>query len=174
MGDYDPKLIFVQAERFLFADEKLRGPGLDIANAAYVMLPCLVMQALSIELYLKCLISLETGKKPPRGHHLKHLFDRLNVNTQKHLAALWRADTEGLNNVRNMLPEEMREAISDDVAKALTDGARAFEELRYHYETELTCRFYIDRMPRMLRSVIWQRMPEWYGLGPAIPIQTSA
>jgi hypothetical protein len=57
----DPLRIYIQAERFLFTDEKLRSPEV-LANGqigAYVVLPCLVIQAFSIELYLKCLICLE-------------------------------------------------------------------------------------------------------------------
>jgi hypothetical protein len=50
--------------------------------------------------------------------------------------------------------------VSDDVRKALSHGARAFEELRYAYEGEPTCRFYVDTMPRMFRQVIWKRKPE--------------
>ena len=86
----DPLRICIQAERFLFADEKprsrevLTGPEV----GAYVMLPCLVMEAFSVELYIKCLICLE-DHPVPRFHHLKNLFDRLNGKTQKELAALW-------------------------------------------------------------------------------------
>jgi len=68
--------------------------------------------------------------------------------------------------LRRQLPPNLREGVSDDVAQALSHGARAFEELRYAYEGEPTCRFYIDPMPRMLRSMIWLRRPEWRGLGP--------
>ena len=171
-AQFDPLRIYIQAERFLFADEKLRGPGLIGAEVGYVMVPCLVMQAFSIELYIKCLIGLE-GHKIPQGHHLKNLFDRLNGKTQKELAALWLADNDSRDAVRRMLPPNLREAVLDEVGKALSDGSRAFEQLRYAYEGEPTCRFYIDRMPRMLRNMIWLRKPEWRGLGPGQAIEIT-
>jgi len=42
-AQFDPLRIYIQAERFLFTDEKLRGPGLISAEVGYVMVPCLVM-----------------------------------------------------------------------------------------------------------------------------------
>lgn len=163
----DPLRIYIQAERFLFADEKLRSREVLTAPeiGAYVALPCVVMQAFCIELYVKCLICIE-GHPAPRGHHLKNLFDRLNGKTQKELAALWSADNESRNEFRVQLPPPWRDSVSDDVREALSQGARAFEELRYAYEGVPICRFYIDTMPRMLRRMIWQRKPEWRGLGP--------
>jgi hypothetical protein len=163
----DPLRIYIQAERFLFTDEKLRSPEVLTAPeiGAYVMLPCIVMQAFCIELYIKCLICIE-GHPVPRFHHLKNLFDRLNGKTQKELAALWLADNDSRDAFRKMLPAKWHGAVSDDVRQALSDGSRAFDELRYAYEGEPTCRFYIDTMPRMLRQMIWKRKPEWRGLGP--------
>lgn len=164
----DPLHIYLQAERFLYTDERLRGPGITREDTAYVMVPCLVMQAFSIELYLKCLIALE-GHPVPVGHNLKNLFTRLNGKTQKELAALWLADTDNRVRIRRGLPPHLHEAVSDDIREALSHGARAFEQLRYAFEGELTCRFYIDSVPRMLRSMIWRRKPEWRGVGPGIP-----
>ncbi|CUU20835.1 hypothetical protein CDS [Bradyrhizobium sp.] len=163
----DPLRIYIQAERFLFADEKLRSREVLISPeiGSYVALPCIVMQAFSIELYIKCLICLE-GHPIPRGHHLKNLFDRLNGKTQKELSVLWTADNESREAFRKMLPAQFHSAVSDDVRQALSDGARAFEELRYAHEGEPACRFYIDTIPRMLRQIIWQRKPDWRGLGP--------
>lgn len=103
----DPLRIYIQAERFLFADEKLRsrevltGPEV----GAYVMLPCLVMEAFSVELYIKCLICLE-DHPVPRFHHLKNLFDRLNGKTQKELAALWLADSDSGTAPSAMMSEK--------------------------------------------------------------------
>ena len=164
----DPLRIYIQAERFLFADEKLRSQEVLTSPeiGAYVMLPCLVMQAFCIELYIKCLICIE-GHPVPRGHHLKNLFDRLNGKTQKELAALWSSHNESRQSFRMQLPPPWRDRVSDDVREALSHGARAFEELRYGYEGEPSCSFYIDTVPRMLRTMIWQRKPEWRGLGPA-------
>ncbi|NOJ43374.1 hypothetical protein [Bradyrhizobium australiense] len=164
---FDPLRIYIQAERFLFADEKLRSREVLISPkiGAYVVLPSIVMAAFSVELYIKCLICLQ-GDPVPRGHHLKNLFDRLNGKTQKELAALWSADNGSRDAFRTMLPAKWHNSISDDVRQALSDGSRAFEELRYAYEGEPTCRFYIDTMPRMLRHIIWQRRLDWRGIGP--------
>jgi hypothetical protein len=95
------------------------------------------------------------------------LFDRLEGKTQKELAAHWASDKQSRDALRIQYPQPWRDAVSNDVRKALSDGARAFEELRYGYEAEPNCHFYIDTIPRMLRKMIWQRKPEWRGLGPA-------
>lgn len=95
------------------------------------MLPCLVMEAFSVELYIKCLICLE-DHPVPRFHHLKNLFDRLNGKTQKELAALWLADSDSRDAFREMLPAKWHGAVSDDVREALSDGSRAFEECDMH------------------------------------------
>jgi HEPN domain-containing protein len=47
---------------------------------------------LSSELYLKCLICIETGKSPPKGHDLKALFLRLDLPTRKYIEDLWDED----------------------------------------------------------------------------------
>ena len=163
----DPLRICIQAERFLFADEKprsrevLTGPEV----GAYVMLPCLVMEAFSVELYIKCLICLE-DHPVPRFHHLKKPVRPAQRQNSKRTCRAVVADSDSRDAFREMLPAKWHGAVSDDVRQALSDGSRAFEELRYAYEGGPTCRFYIDTLPRMLRHMIWQRKPEWRGLGP--------
>ena len=81
----DPVLIFLQANGFsraydILADQR----HLAASEMATIGYPQIVLSALATELYLKCLICMETGKAP-RGHHLKQLFDRLSPETRRRI-----------------------------------------------------------------------------------------
>jgi len=51
----------------------------------------MVIGALTIELFLKCFICLETGNVP-RGHNLKELFDQPAPTTQTRILQTWDND----------------------------------------------------------------------------------
>jgi hypothetical protein len=57
-------------------------------NVATLAEPLAVLSALTTELFLKCLICIETGDTP-RGHDLKELFDQLSVATRTRIQDLW-------------------------------------------------------------------------------------
>ena len=54
----DPKLIYLQAERFLYCDHRLRSPQIMTTpqDGAYVALPAVVLSVFASELYLSELI----------------------------------------------------------------------------------------------------------------------
>jgi hypothetical protein len=70
----DPLKIYMNAERFRIADNQLRSTDPQVMNV--VGLPTLVLCAFASELYLKCLLVVETGKAAPT-HNLKALFREL-------------------------------------------------------------------------------------------------
>src|SRR5690349_15022045 len=53
----------------------------------------IVLTAFCIQLFLKCLVCIETGKVP-RGQHLKHLHDQPSIPTRKKIEFYW--DTEAV------------------------------------------------------------------------------
>jgi uncharacterized protein (DUF2461 family) len=53
-----------------------------------------------------------------------------------------------------------------DLAGAIEDSSRAFEKIRYSYEPDSKdSSFSIGDLPRILRRVILEGMPEWASLG---------
>jgi hypothetical protein len=80
----DPLKIFMNAERFRIANRVLRQVK-DQSTAAAVGGPALIYSALASELYLKCLICLETGRRE-QGHELHELFKKLNPKREKRFA----------------------------------------------------------------------------------------
>src|SRR5882724_7150276 len=82
----DPKVVFLHAEAFERAYQRLVQAYEDsqtFANAA----PIGTLGALTLELYLKCLLVLQNGEVE-RGHDLRMLFDKLTPATQQRLRDL--------------------------------------------------------------------------------------
>jgi HEPN domain-containing protein len=83
----DPLKIFVHARQFLNTSHYLMHKN-DVELFAQVGEPVIVLSAFASELYLKCLVAIETGNAP-RGHDLFELFQNLNAATQKQVSVLW-------------------------------------------------------------------------------------
>jgi len=160
----DPREIFLHAYHFHECDHRLRkGPSSkDLDEVALIAHPSMVLCAFASEIYLKCLLFIETGKVT-RGHDLKGLFLRLDPLTRKRLEDLW---NESLGR-----PEKQREfacirklpegdQLQPDLLNVLGLGSNAFEELRYLYETK-SSKFLLGDFPDMLHAVILERFPEW-------------
>src|SRR5271154_7309305 len=84
-----PEAIFVHAVRFHVALRALREhkPS-QLTGPRALDVPTAVIGALCIELFLKALICIETGRNPT-GHHLLHLFNALSVKTRNRITQLW-------------------------------------------------------------------------------------
>jgi len=160
----DPHEIFLHAYHFHECDHRLRkGPSSkDIDEVAIIAHPSMVLSAFASELYLKCLVCVETGNVP-RGHDLKGLFLGLDSSTKKRLEDLW---NESLRR-----PERQRELdcirglpggdqLQTDLPNAIGISSKAFEELRYLYETK-SSKFLLGDFPDMLHKVILERFPDW-------------
>jgi len=134
----------------------------------------MVLSAFASELYLKCLLCLETGKVP-QTHNLKALFRDLSPALRKQLEELWEADINSRPERQKVLDEIRKlpggEELRTDLQYALDVGADAFRELRYFYETEKSF-FLLSDFPNLLHKVILQRMPQW-GTIPTIPPKAS-
>lgn len=80
--------------------------------------PLLVLSAFASELYLKCLITIETNETPD-GHDLERLFARLQVPTRHEIDGLWDTDIRS---------PEKREVI--DQIRQMSHGANLRLDLR--------------------------------------------
>jgi hypothetical protein len=86
----DPFKIFQHASRFHASDRRLRST-LTLHDIGVIAIPANVLSVFTSELYLKCLLCVETGIVPDT-HNLKALFKRLRPDTRRALEDLWDAD----------------------------------------------------------------------------------
>jgi hypothetical protein len=117
-------------------------------TGAYIIPPLLVICAFSCELYLKCLISME-GNEPPTTHNLKKLFKCVRGKTQRELEAAWDAD-EATRNQLAKLGVMVGSKVPETLRDALSDGANAFDGLRYAYQQKdiSQTNFLLNSFPR--------------------------
>jgi len=137
---YDALDIFRQALAFEDAagalqDRLAGGPVNDTTPASQTisvsptdlpkLCPQIVLDAFCIELYLKCIATIETGKTP-RGHDLwSELFVPLTPESRRRIT----------NHYKDVLAATSVPALN--IEDALQQSAGAFESFRYLYERSL-------------------------------------
>jgi hypothetical protein len=118
----DPFEVFRHACRFLSTEQYLsNGPG-DDNWRRNIALPTLVLSAFSAELFLKCVLILETGNAPANIHMLHVLFRRISHKRQKRITELW--DLEGRPKITGVA---LLNNLPLDLPSALDRCSRAFE-----------------------------------------------
>jgi hypothetical protein len=141
----------------------------------YMHTPAVILSALSIEVYFKCLIAIETGKAA-WGHDLEKLFGKLDPAIQERLHREFEAST--LRNPSWRLKKAMGIAAPSDLKSLLRKGKLAFEKVRYPYDyspEELA--FELGRLQIPTRNIILDRKPEWTCImssTPVVPANTRA
>jgi hypothetical protein len=162
-GPINPAKVFEQADCFYQALAVLC--NVDPENIQLgVMLgePVMVIGALTIELFLKCLVCIETSEVP-RSHDLKELFSRLSEPTQNRIQTEWDA---GIATRRakewDDLEHRFGVKIARDLPSALAVGSRSFELIRYSYEGNTKdLQYYLQDLPALLGRVILEMRPEF-------------
>jgi hypothetical protein len=129
----------------------------------------MVVSALTTELFLKCLVCIET-KLTPQGHHLSELFKLLKPQTQSKTIHLWDTHIVPVRDPQWKIIENSLQGAAEkfkrDLPGALVAASRAFERIRYNYEPDSkTASFYVGDLPRILHRVILEMKPEWGNLG---------
>ncbi len=156
-----PQNIFVHADGFLKAGTPVSDPPHPLD-----MIPLVTNNAFAAELYLKCLIHVETGQLIKAEHNLQKLFSKLPEKTQTEIEKRFDAEiSKGPEMDRSNASEELKEAARSRPASlraALKEGADAFVEWRYLYEDNLSKNFFaLFPLPAILRYVILERKPDW-------------
>jgi hypothetical protein len=154
---FDPMKIFIHASHFHESDHRLRNtvPADRPQDVPLVAYPAMVLSAFASELYLKCLLCIETGGVP-KGHNLKKLFDALQPITRLQLENLWDAYVRTpermkvLNHIRTLPGGDK---VRLDLRFALDIGTGSFIELRYCYEKQ-SSHFLLGHFPNLLPKVI--------------------
>jgi hypothetical protein len=165
----DPLQVFNHGCRFLGTDQALRRVFGGSDWALTIAPPTMVLSAFASELFLKCLLILETNEAPENIHLLRVLYRRVSHKRRRRIEELWDADARpklaGLAKVQN-LP-------TDDLPNALFQCSRAFEQLRYAYENDFNnVRYYIGDFAWILMRSIVEIKPEWTPQEPP-PIPTA-
>jgi hypothetical protein len=162
--------IFMSAEGFRIAHKLLCDVDMPIHQRMQTGTSQIVLSAMACELYLKCLVHMETGKLE-WGHQLKHLFDRLEVPTKKTICSMWDVEVAPRHKDEwDAYERIIRIAVPRDLPMALKLANQAFEKLRYSYEGNIADVGYLlgGDLPWILRRVILSRRPEWAKLRPKV------
>ena len=115
----------------------------------------MVLSAFAAELFLKCLLVLETGEAPPT-HRLDLLFKRLGHKRQRRIQELWEADGRP-----KLIPFCRALNLPSDLSNALVKCGSAFENLRYYYEDPEKVVYYIGDFAFILMRAIVEIRPDW-------------
>lgn len=159
----DPLRMFLQAHAFFQAQELLYRYGKDDDRAMHALaIPAVTLSAFASELFLKCLLCIETGTTR-QGHNLRKLFDALSSQSRERLIALWDNYVLGRASQWDQAEHKLGRKVARDLPAALSAGHQAFELLRYRYEGAAPpdFQFYLDDLPHMLGCVILELKPEW-------------
>jgi len=179
-----PEKIFEHAECFYQASAVLHTHdpvGLHPDNhktthAALTLIePRVVIDAFTTELFLKCLICIETGSAP-REHNLKQLFDLLSEATRTRIESCW--DSEVVTRRREKWDkwERLGLKIARDLPSALAKGTNAFKRYRYSYEGDTQdLHYYLEDLPALLERLILEMKPEFEAFRRApLPLQQTS
>lgn len=127
--------------------------------------PAMVIDALTNELFFKCLACIETGKTS-RSHNLKELYDGLSPATRARIQQTWDDDILARRASEwDQIEEALGQKIARDLPSALAAASNAFLRIRYSFEGNTTdVQYFLRDLPELLRRVILERKPEWTGL----------
>jgi hypothetical protein len=159
----DGQSIFRLAEAFR-GSAQLISQLISLGLSDHFRFPCGVNHAFAMELYLKCLITIETGFTHPT-HDLENLFNYLSSHTRKTIERYYdeiRAEdplciafAQWLERHGENPEEHLR------LKSALSKSAKAFEVLRYPYEGEEDHNYILGPLEIAARRIILELKPEW-------------
>jgi HEPN domain-containing protein len=161
----DPSKIFVQADCFCKALEILCEVNPNDTQAIVITgEPGMVLGALTVEMFLKCLVSIESGDVP-RIHNLRELFGKLSLPTRSRIQQGWDEIAAHRAEQWNQLEERLGIAMARDLPSALAAGADPFRQIRYSYEGNTDrLQYYIHDLPQLLGKIVLEIKPEWQTL----------
>src|SRR5271154_6582595 len=89
----DPREVYNHANRFLGTDQAIRKIfGGNMEWSTTIAPPTMVLSAFAAELYLKCILIIETGEAPANIHLLHVLYRRLGHKSKRRIEELWDID----------------------------------------------------------------------------------
>jgi HEPN domain-containing protein len=161
----DPSEIFVQADCFCKALEILCEVNPNDTQAIVIIgEPGMVLGTLTIELFLKCLVSIESGDVPGI-HNLRELFGELSLPTRNRIQQGWDEIAAHRAEQWNLLEKRLGIAMARDLPSALAAGCDPYRQVRYSYEANTErLQYYIHDLPQLLGKIVLEIKPEWQTL----------
>lgn len=162
----DPLKIFMHADGFYKANRILGNIDFskDTQTAIDIAAPVVVLQAFNCELFLKCLICIETNTVP-RGHDLSNLFDQIQPKTKARIIDKWNNEIVPMRKERWEQIEASRggsDKFPRNLPAAIQAGQKAFEIIRYGYEGNAKGLIWcLGDLPPYLGQIILEMKPEW-------------
>jgi hypothetical protein len=118
--------------------------------------PVNVLSAFCLELYLKALITIDTGVTP-WGHDLEQLFNALGLGRQQQGEKMW---IECCKRDPTWEPMERQAKMKFDFRYCLKMSKNAFEEFRYAYEGNVKG-YLLNHLDGIIREIILKDKPDW-------------
>jgi HEPN domain-containing protein len=175
MAKHDPADIFVIAEQFRNASKFLilareHGWQTDVA------MPAVTCAAFAMELFLKCLLAMET-EKSHETHDLKHLFNRLSKSSQAKIRVYYGPylpDVKEHVERQYLLAGQPQPPPLVDFDFVLDASRRAFPLARYIYERGLPGGqgWIADGIMEAVRKTVLEAHPDWKDAHVATPSVT--
>jgi hypothetical protein len=125
-----------------------------------ILVPAIALSAFASELFLKCLIAIETNANPPKGHDLSDFFKHLTPLTRGRLTQMWGSHAAGQKALWDASDKMTGQKCPRDLPSALELGKDSFEAMRYLYEKQQFV-FNFHDLPHMLERRVLELRPEW-------------
>jgi hypothetical protein len=166
----DPRLIFQAGEAFLNVCRTLDAEINRRGNPHILPLAMAVNSALALELFLKCLRTIESGSFS-KGHEFDEQFRDLNESTQNEIKR--RHDQIAAND---KFFEDLRSrGFKTDLDSLLKMGRKTFVHFRYAFEENPSAKdtvWGLDDFMLIVRDIILERHPDWKPKGYPPPRQS--
>ncbi|MFP5468765.1 MAG: HEPN domain-containing protein [Alphaproteobacteria bacterium] len=149
--------IFFQANAFKLAAQKLTQPG---PPNLLLMVAQIVNSSFSSELYLKCIIIIESGDSP-HGHDLEKLFNQLKNETKNIIETRWNAERFQQWAILDEVDRLAGGPVNARTLRvALAREGKSFESWRYAHEPGKLPNFSLGSLPTILNAHILDIKPE--------------
>jgi hypothetical protein len=165
--------VFNTAMSFYTAQDRLQrfvNPKGDPNGTIALTAPLVTVCALSIELMLKTLRTIDQGSVP-RGHDLHNLFRNLSQPTQIRVRKAWKKHLPNLSREFDLMERQTGTKIDTHLDHMLLSSRQAFERYRYGFETidgDMPD-FLLMSLPGILRNCIVEMRPDLQNWQPKPP-----
>ncbi len=164
-----PYTVFSMAEAFSASVNAIMQASNESANVAkgvdrehLLTVPTIVNESFAVELYFKCLHSIDdVSRNAPRGHDLHKLYTGLGTTRQSSVRSRFEK-VRASNRVTAARASRMSRPALPTIEETLKESSRAFEQFRYVWEGENRIRgFDLMNVRAALRSEIIAARPDF-------------
>jgi hypothetical protein len=155
--------MFQAAEAFFNVAKTLK-ISCTLGNPNILPLALGAISAFALELFLKCLRTIEVGDCFD-GHDLERLYDHLAEGTRREIERLHEAHEDHAEFQRARAMQ-----INTDLRSLLKRGRNTFDDFRYAYEQlPANTDWGLDVLTLLVRNIILERRQDWQKPSPEFP-----